>query len=716
MARNPHTRSRLGAVTAIASAALGLPAGALAVVDAPGGYFTQVIGSRVSPVASGAPAADSRSFTGADNNAQAVQAVVRSPATTTTVNPVRTANDQAFLQGAIDDAIAATERRVVFPPNQTYQLAAPLNIKPATGGTSPAASDIELDFGNSTLVFSTIAYQGDPRGGGLWINGAQRVRVKNVTIRYAKSTTRPIWSLGTVVPDTPTTAHIDLANTPPPSGLPVQAVTAYGGAASPWMWDQAKDYRAVHFIGNPIPVDGTGNSAPRGDLNILRNKSVLVRHTYYGDNAVNVYDSQDVTLDGVRAERIPGVAFSFAFGRGHRLINSSVARATGDEIAGTADAVHVRATGGDIIIENGNFGYQGDDGINIHGDVRNVTRASQTTINAQLTDDEIFERTKPGDTVLFYTAPDMRYLGSAVVSQVGLGSPHTMTFSGTSPVPTGTARILVSQQIPRRVYVAGNAFHDNLGRGALFLGASALWQNNTIEKMQGAAFLGLVDDSQFGEGPGVVNTILRGNSFTNVTGGPAVTPAAEASFGLPGVVHLGHALGAADPNHHLHDSIKVENSRIRRVLSATPPIFTSSAAKLGTPSRSGNLGMISRTFNSTTNQHDVSYPGYVGSGTIEGDTAWAFLESGVAGTLAANECAYADGIRHLVSTVVTPLCEGLLFVGQIGHLYGSAITGAGPRVYRCFVPSTNDHFISTSSICENTAVTVDGPLGYAAAP
>src|SRR4029077_3272017 len=87
-------------------------------------------------------------------------------------------------------------------------------------------------------------------------------------------------------------------------------------------------------------------------------------------------------LDNVTIYTSPGFGIAVLQGSsGLAISNCKVTRAPGRPISTAADALHITNSGGDILIENNVFAYQGDDGLNINAMTFPITAAGTNQIS-----------------------------------------------------------------------------------------------------------------------------------------------------------------------------------------------------------------------------------------------------------------------------------------------------------------------------------------------
>ncbi len=290
-------------------------------------------------------------------------------------SPELTAN--AYFARAISQAISGGYAEVVFPTG-VYDFVAP-PTQAQSHVSIENAKDLVIDGQGSKLNFAS------PLSAGITISNSARIVIRGFTIDWPNTL---MASLGTIV-------SIDKRGTP--RTMRVQTAPQYKVDATTQIvalspWDAKTDPANPHFALRNFNKEqytfnrGTvylGNrtfEVPYRNDYIVVGDEVLIRH-FGGSpykNAVQTGGSHDLDFENITIYASPYLGFLLSAGGGYRLSHCSVTRRDAARLISTAaDAVHVSDNTGDLIVEDGTFGYQGDDGLNIHGVVSGTARAGQ---------------------------------------------------------------------------------------------------------------------------------------------------------------------------------------------------------------------------------------------------------------------------------------------------------------------------------------------------
>jgi len=288
------------------------------------------------------------------------------------IAPGQTPNE--YFAAAITQAISGGYAQLVFP-KATYNF-----VAPATKGVShvviKGAKDLVIDGQGSTLNFAS------PLSGGVGISNSQRLVFKRFNLDWPKTL---MASIGTIV------SINNKANTLRVRIAPQYHVDASTQIVALTPWDAKSDPANPHFsLTSFYKEQYTNNTGTRFVGNqtfeipyynhfIQVGDVFLVRHFGAAPwmSAISA-GGHDIDFEQVNVYASPLMGFSISGGNGYRLSHCSVTRlSTARLISSAADAVHAADTVGDIIIEDGTFAYQGDDGLNIHGAIGGTAKAGQ---------------------------------------------------------------------------------------------------------------------------------------------------------------------------------------------------------------------------------------------------------------------------------------------------------------------------------------------------
>lgn len=243
------------------------------------------------------------------------------------------------------------------------------------------------------------------------------------------------------------------------------------------------------------------------------------RHYEYDIRSVLIVDSTDVTLSNITLYSAPGSGF---VGNGdiqglHFHKCSVVLRpGTMRSVTTTTDCLHVKNSKGHFLIEECDFGFAGDDCINIHDNSSmGITVLDSHTLLAERVSKE---------AILFETGyevelrhPDFSPTGyCAKLTDVVYDEDNRtckLTFAESLPEGLSKDTILWNRRFDSQFYLIRNCrFTNNRARGVLLQGSNGILENNLFENIQGAAIqIETGCESRWSEGHGVKNLIIRNN-------------------------------------------------------------------------------------------------------------------------------------------------------------------------------------------------------------
>jgi hypothetical protein len=426
-----------------------------------------------------------------------------------------------YLNQNIAQAISSQASVVRFPT-------ASYTVTPENGATYhlaiSGASDLIIDGQGSTLTFAGVL-GGDTQGDvvGIVFSGDQRVVLKNFVIDYDVR----IASAGTVGSDS---AHcggsshqyvlIDTGHYPMADSRIQQAKIFNDSTSNLWGLSENEYYT----YSNPVNLQGSNAFYPCDssfDSAFPTNgHTVTVRHFAYDGNAIGIYgsSSHDITLDGITLYSSPamGVYVGNAFARGIAIENLKIIKNPNDPtrlITLAADGLHLTDMIGDVVIENSEISFQGDDGLNIVTGMPNSTTVLGNQLTITGTAAGAPESLATGDVFDFYS-PNLTFLGTATLQALSEGANIVATFDNLASVSSGDYVIDQSKSVAR-VYIAGNYFHDNRERGMISRSTGVMVENNTFVNNSGPAILIGTDGQSFMEGAFGKDITIQGNTISS---------------------------------------------------------------------------------------------------------------------------------------------------------------------------------------------------------
>jgi hypothetical protein len=342
-----------------------------------------------------------------------------------------------YFPEAVKLAVQAGATRLVIP-NATYSFRHPASqhLFCPNGGPeiTPGSAhltlwnlhDLEIDGSGSTLNFNQPGY-------GVQVKVSQRLIVKGFYIDWPDLL---IASHGKIAPPAGHDGNHRLvidAKYPVNAGTVIQAVNIWDDRNNTWSGPQSGT--EVYFMNencgvSPDGIRGQNNCYTYQGGQVFSSKffnqfpvgtSVLIRHHVYTGFAFDISSSNDIDVEDVHLFAGPGMGFVIDNGapnwiaRGFRFFRCSVDRGPGRLISTASDAFHASATQGDIILENSDLGYNGDDTLNIHGQLYPVLAAKGRTATVP-----VGMYSNEGDVFGFFRADSSTtlttdYLGSAKV-------------------------------------------------------------------------------------------------------------------------------------------------------------------------------------------------------------------------------------------------------------------------------------------------------------
>jgi hypothetical protein len=506
-------------------------------LDAYGPLFSKYIPrSSAEPAASGDFVEKIEAPDGSDVRVLVKAPAPKEPGKILKVAPIasdESAND--YFDRAIKDAISGGYAAVVFP-KAVYNFVAPATTSPGHW-LIKGAKDLTVDGQDSTLNFAS------PVVAGVTIGSSQRIIFKNFNIDWPNEL---IASIGTI-------ASVDIArHTMTLKIEPRYKVDANTHIVALSLWDAKSDPKNPHLALRDHREQYTNNThtvylgnntfeIPYWNLNIKVGDVMMIRHWGQAPwkNAIQTGDAYDIDFENVNIYASPYLGFLLSGGGGYRLSHCSVTRLNAARLVSSeADAVHIADNTGDIIIEDSTFGYQGDDGINIHGAVGTFEREPDNSLHWTAGGESSYAPygwITGTDTLGFFNGT-FGFLGTT--SLKSRSNPKIgLTLALKDAAPQGATQLADLTRVSARFVIRNNKFLFNRARGLLVQSSHGLVENNEfIGQTMHAIILG----AGYGEGPGVQNVIFRGNRFSNVGSFPstAFPPNSDVRYGAVEVAVL----------------------------------------------------------------------------------------------------------------------------------------------------------------------------------
>jgi len=410
-----------------------------------------------------------------------------------------------------------------------------------------SVSDLDIDFSGSELDFQAPVI-------GIWILEAQRLRLRNLTIDWPSL---PIASLGTIVKDPLHPRHnvLVLDDQYPVmdkyQGGPVaiQAVDPWDGALDPpgtFGGRSNNSFEEYFIFGNarqPTYVGKTSagshtfscwsckfhnSSTDRGcsffngcaNFDIFAPGSrVIVRHYTYNGFAILINWANDIDFENLTLRTSPGVGIGAHDGggyRGFRLANSNITRGRERLISTASDALDVTLQA-DVIVENNDIGYQGDDSVAVTPTVLPVATVNGNQVSVVGTcDPDPMDAPIVGDALAFFNKHSI-YEGTALVTAANntiCGTPTLTLNQSIAGLDKTYSVIDLTQQPAARYIVRNNLAHQCRCHGVITASPYGLIDGN-IYFDNSAGGIGLVGGSGAGFGPGATNLLMSNNYISD---------------------------------------------------------------------------------------------------------------------------------------------------------------------------------------------------------
>ena len=351
-----------------------------------------------------------------------------------------------------------------------------------------------------------------------------------------------------------------------------------------WPWFRtAPNQSEVVFPHKTVASFSNGRSDCINGLAQLIGRRALVRHIVFTNHAFHCVGCRNVTVEKVKVTSAPGMAFVFEGGAYNITLRANVVEpkcaplCSKPEPSTTADAAHFAGVEGNIVIEENDFGWQGDDGLNITGLLIPAAVDSQTSGSWLQIDDQWKGRIgllKVGQKLMIFDQ-GLSLLGEAEVVDLSRSTGRVQV----SKLPSDVHKVIIAEAdtIPKNVVIRNNRFHDNRARGILIGASDTLVEKNVIERVTMEAVLVPADTGPWYEGPGPTHVTIRENRISDVNRYPAVAD-------YPSAISAGIRLSTGYTGHvgtPIRDIVVESNSITNIYSNGSIPVFFGRGVQAG---------------------------------------------------------------------------------------------------------------------------------------
>jgi hypothetical protein len=394
-------------------------------------------------------------------------------------------------------------------PKGVYRVASDSPI------TFERLNDFVFDGGGSTFLFDEIGH-----GAGMSIKKCNRSVFCNFNLDWDWKK-EPLASIGTITKQAPDRTYFEMRFETPVGLDPKRWETMTPLDEKLRVPGPGEELSGM----NPTKIEridtNTVRVFPHRQVPVPLGKLYIVRHYMYEKHGITMDSNTHLSLQQITIFSFPGLGFVVSGDQHHfELLNCRITFPPGERraITTTADGVHVMQSQGYIKMEDCDFGYMGDDCVNMHDvDHMGVRRVDDHTLVASniVTWECPFAN---GDPVEIRN-PD--YSPTGFTEKVKAATPDfkaketTLVFEKELPKKIDPNSILFNHRYGSKNYTIRNCyFHENRARGVLIKGEGGLIEDNRFYHNQHAAMQLEADVSpQWDEGFGAQNVIVRGNKF-----------------------------------------------------------------------------------------------------------------------------------------------------------------------------------------------------------
>jgi hypothetical protein len=488
-------------------------------------------------------------------NTEAAGVVVKRPVMTqhpyvVTLSPIAGDNGPA-LQAALAK-VKAQKGGALQLRGGRYDIRSPVTLQ--------GLSDVVINGPNAILNFMNW-------GDGLRIMNSERLVLQGVTIRYAK----PALIFGTMTArGNAIELVLDGQDSAQPANMIVHQISSFDRTQKRYLPDSLRmmlGKRGKVFYRAP----GHGYTAPEL-ANIAPGTVLALKLAYYKGAAIRIVDegngspSNDIVIDGITISNSAGVGIAVNdMGRGLAIIRSSIGpRATDAHPVGIAfDAIHITASGGDILIRDNYIQGSGDDAINIASPILDVNPGQgDHSVRLKWESGQV----APGSRFAFFDEK-LRYIRTgSVVERQQRGSDGSALLWFDSPVNKG-GNVRFARDLSRRsnrYAIINNDITRCECHGVLAQAPNGIIRVNRFTKTRFNA-VRLLTSSNWQEGSGAYNVAVERNIVRD-TGGDARRGLVWAAISVYGeLVDTTNATGSIVSLDILNQTIRIADNDIADV-------------------------------------------------------------------------------------------------------------------------------------------------------
>lgn len=246
-----------------------------------------------------------------------------------------------------------------------------------------------------------------------------------------------------------------------------------------------------------------------------------IRHENYGGTMFTVTNgSHGIVFEDVTIHGVAGCGIIISAGAHHvrmtRLtIGLNPETAELHRISTTADAIHIKDSGGYFILEDSDISFNGDDCLNIHDCVGVLSDFYENTVIIRATNTTAFN---VGDTIGFRRAGDYSAVDftATITGRSTDGNEWTLTLD--RDCEDALEENLIVHDLTQdsgHLIVRNSSFHENRARGLLLGSSNCIVENCRFYRIQQQAINIPIDIAidVWQEGKGTDNMIIRNNEF-----------------------------------------------------------------------------------------------------------------------------------------------------------------------------------------------------------